>query len=376
MSPDSADESFWQSTEDWHTAGEPFRIVHQPPAGALTPGLSVAEQRLHIIQQSESPLASAKRHPLDILRQSLCREPRGHADMYGCFITPPNDAGAHFGALFWHNDGFSTACGHGTIALGYWAVLHHLVENPGDGSVDVVIDVPSGRVVARAECKARRVEHVDFVNVPSYQTGNTFSLSWSEERDGQLVPHRKTLRELGLNERLFFNFTPAYGGAAYLFMNVAQLDTFGGVPITKENHQLLIDMQRRIKAALRRRQYENVDAVYGVCFYEHVSESREAIRQRNVTVFADGQIDRSPCGSATAARLAILLAQGKVSKEKKFIHESIIGTSFEAFVDDIVPSPSAYPACIPRVRGRANLVARSEFLIDPADPVYPGFVLR
>jgi proline racemase len=94
-------------TTDYHTAGEPFRIVTDAPP---THGATVAERRWNAIDDPE----------VDGLRKLLCFEPRGHADMYGGFITPPDDDGAHFGVLFWHKDGFSTACGHGTIALGVW----------------------------------------------------------------------------------------------------------------------------------------------------------------------------------------------------------------------------------------------------------------
>lgn len=102
---------YWLATEDWNTAGEPFRIVKNLPSGHLTKDLTVSQQRLAIV---ETPA-----HPLNLLRKTLCHEPRGHADMYGAFITPPDDPGAHFGVLFWHKDGFSTACGHETIALGH-----------------------------------------------------------------------------------------------------------------------------------------------------------------------------------------------------------------------------------------------------------------
>src|SRR5688500_2031715 len=88
--------------------------------------------------------------------------------MYGGFIVPPDDQGADFGVLFWHKDGFSTACGHGTIALGVWAVDTGRVPAPYQGSVDVVVDVPSGRVTARVHRTAGRTVAVDFVNVPSY----------------------------------------------------------------------------------------------------------------------------------------------------------------------------------------------------------------
>ncbi|KAM5372458.1 hypothetical protein ACJZ2D_007496 [Fusarium nematophilum] len=131
---------FWIKTDDWHTAGEPFRIVDKLPEGHLPESSTVAQRCLDIITTPE--------HPLDLLRQSLCHEPRGHADMYCGFITPPDDAGAAFGVLFWHKDGFSTVCGHGTIALGYWAVERGFVEVSENGTVDIVVDVPSGRVVA------------------------------------------------------------------------------------------------------------------------------------------------------------------------------------------------------------------------------------
>src|SRR3954470_23448741 len=125
-------------TVDYHTAGEPFRIVAD--GGPVPDGRTVLERR-----------ATAQGSPeIDAVRQLLVREPRGHADMYGCFVVPPDDAGAQFGVLFWHKDGYSTACGHGTIALGAWAVESGRVEAPDDADeLDVTIDVPSGRVTAR-----------------------------------------------------------------------------------------------------------------------------------------------------------------------------------------------------------------------------------
>ena len=105
---------------------------------------------------------------IDRVRRMLCHEPRGHADMYGCFLVPPDDGGADLGVLFWHKDGYSTACGHGTIALGAWAVESGRVPAPADGEVDVTIDVPSGRVTARVRRREGAVESVAFRNVPSF----------------------------------------------------------------------------------------------------------------------------------------------------------------------------------------------------------------
>src|SRR4051812_49522479 len=88
--------------------------------------------------------------------------------MYGCFPVAPDDAGADLGVLFWHKDGFSTACGHGTIALGAWAVESGRVAAAPDGETDVTIDVPSGRVGARVRCAAGAVEAVTVRNAPAY----------------------------------------------------------------------------------------------------------------------------------------------------------------------------------------------------------------
>jgi proline racemase len=132
------------------------RIVAEPPVAI--PGGTVAERRARGIEDPD----------VQALRAVLCCEPRGHADMYGGFIVSPDDAGAHLGVLFWHKDGFSAACAHGTIALGVWAVDTGRVAAPETGSLDVVIDVPSGRVMARVHREDARVVAVDFVNVPSW----------------------------------------------------------------------------------------------------------------------------------------------------------------------------------------------------------------
>ena len=160
------------STTDYHTGGEPFRIVADPPVPV--PGGTVAERRVRAI---EDPEAQA-------LRAVLCSEPRGHADMYGGFLVPPDDDGADLGVLFWHKDGFSTACGHGTIALGVWAVETGRVAAPETGTADVVIDVPSGRVTARVHREDGRVIAVDFVNVAS----------WVVERDVPVTTSRGEVR--------------------------------------------------------------------------------------------------------------------------------------------------------------------------------------
>jgi len=141
------------TTVDYHTEGEPFRIV----SGGVPPlvGRSILEKRRYALEH------------LDHIRQLLVFEPRGHADMYGGFVTEPEDDGAQLGVVFFHNAGYSTACGHGTIALVTWAIEAAIVP-AGGSTVEVVVDVPSGRLVTVATMQQGRVQSVRFRNVPSF----------------------------------------------------------------------------------------------------------------------------------------------------------------------------------------------------------------
>lgn len=340
-------DTYWIETEDWHTAGEPFRIVSRLPTACETTGRTVAERRQNVMAVTD--------HPLDMLRRTLCHEPRGHADMYGGFIVPPNDQGAILGVMFFHKDGFSTACGHGTIALGCWALAHGLVESPagGEGVVDVPIDVPSGRVVAKVAVTGGKVTHVDFISVASYQIAKDVTVS---------LPSPSASVNL------------AFGGAVYATLPASSV----GLVVEKRYYDDFVRIGRQIKAELGTRGHHGDYDLYGVIFYDEVpSQAADIVRQRNVTVFADGEIDRSPCGSGTAARVAILLASGRLDTTTSLVHDSIVDTTFEARIQSVnESSPTDFPSCIPRVRGLAHLTGRHSFFIDPSDPVYPGFVFR
>jgi len=321
------------TTVDYHTAGEPFRIV----TGGVPeiPGATVLERRAN----------AARAEDAEQVRRLLCHEPRGHADMYGCFLVPPDDPGAHLGVLFWHKDGYSTACGHGTIALGVHAVREGLVTADPDGETDVVVDVPSGRVTARVRCAGGRITAVTFVNVPSYVIA----------RD---VPAAGVTVDV------------AYGGAIYACVPAKAL----GLAVEPARLGELIAHGRRIKAALaghpasRHPADDRLSGVYGVIFYDELDGGPEHARQRNVTVFADGEVDRSPCGSGTAARLALLHEEGL---RGTLVHESIVGTEFRARVAGL-----ARDGVVPEIEGMAYRTGRHAFELDPDDPIGTGFTLR
>ena len=318
---------------DYHTAGEPFRIV----TGGVAPleGASILDKRRFAAER------------LDHVRRLLVHEPRGHADMYGCFVTEPEDDGADLGVVFFHNAGYSTACGHGTIALVTWALESGLVPVTGP-ETRVVVDVPSGRLETVARVEDGVVTSVRFRNVPAYV-----------EAEGLLAE--------GLRADV------AFGGAFYA--SVAS-----PLPVEPRNLTELIALGRAVKAELEaKRQFVHPEEpelrdVYGVIFWERL-DFGPPLRQRNVTVFADGEVDRSPCGSGTSARLALLERAGELERGAELVHESVIGTTFQARVvgDATV---AGRPAVVTDVEGSAARTGTHEFVLEPRDTLGEGFVLR
>jgi proline racemase len=315
---------------DYHTGGEPFRIV---TGGApLLEGDTILDRRRFALERA------------DRVRRLLVFEPRGHADMYGCHVVPPNDDGADLGVVFFHNEGYSTACGHGTIALVTWALDDGVLERR-EGVNRVVVDVPSGRLETWATVADGRVRSVRFRNVPSFV--------WARdvEAAGRVVD-------------------VAFGGAFYATLE--ERVEAGELP-------RLIALGRELKASLEA-EHEIVHPVepelrglYGVIFWQPGSD--DPLTQRNVTVFADGEVDRSPCGSGTSARLALLDAQGGLERGATLRHLSIVGSEFAGRVvaDADVGGRSAV---VTEVEGTAYRTGRAEFTLDSDDPLGEGFLLR
>jgi proline racemase len=339
-----SDPSVEVTATDYHTAGEPFRIV---TAGVPEiPGTTVRDRRGHASQAED----------VDAIRHLLCQEPRGHADMYGCFLVPPDDDGADLGVLFWHTDGYSIACGHGTIALGTWLVETGRVKAPPDGTTDVVIDVPSGRVTARVACRDGRVEGVTFRNVPSYVLARGLTVRTSR---GEVQADI------------------SFGGAIYASMAASSV----GLAVTPAHYHELIAVGREVKHALdgtdaaHHPSDPRLSGIYGAILYDDLGRTEAGPHQRNVTIFADGEVDRSPCGSGTCARVALLADEGRLADGQTLTHDSIIGTRFLARVAGHA-SAEGRDAVVPEVDGNAYRTGEHVFVLDDRDPVGTGFVLR
>ncbi|MDA1570827.1 proline racemase family protein, partial [Bacillus cereus] len=230
---------------------------------------------------------------LDHLREVLMYEPRGHHGMYGCIITPPASAHADFGVLFMHNEGWSTMCGHGIIAVITVGIETGMFET----KQKFIIDSPAGEVIAYATYRGSEVDSVSFENVPSFVY----------KKD---VPIQIDSYE--------FQVDIAFGGAFYAvvdskefglkvdFKDLAAIQTWGG------KIKRYIESQMEVKHPLE----EGLKGIYGVIFSDE--PKGEGATLRNVTIFADGQVDRSPCGTGTSARIATLFEKGILQKGEIF----------------------------------------------------------
>ena len=335
-------------TIDAHTAGEPLRLI---VAGfPAIEGTTVLEQREFV------------RAHYDHLRRALMLEPRGHADMYGALLTPPERERSHAGVLFMHNEGFSTMCGHGVIAVGTIAVERNLIELPGetDGSVRLTLDSPAGRIDAVARTTpvtqglgpaSVRVTSVAFRNVPSFVLYPS-------------VPVRIGNREVRVDV--------AFGGAFYAIADSESV----GIPVVPERLPDLRRVGMEIKHAVERAvKVEHplepqLHGIYGTIFTGQPSDPFADLR--NVTIFADAEVDRSPCGTGTAAVMAVLSAMGILGRDQQFTHESIIGTKFRGRVVDET-TVGELPAIVPEIEGEAYITGEHTFLIDERDPLKHGF---
>ena len=275
--------------------------------------------------------------------------------MYGGFIVPPDDDGADFGVLFWHNDGFSTACGHGTIALGVWAVQSGRVAAVPDGVTPVTIDVPSGRVVAHVRQAAGVVTGVVFENVASYPVARAVAVETSRGR---------VQADIG------------FGGALYACVEASAL----GLSVTQGNYEELLAIGREIKWTLNDSTYaqhladDRLSGIYGTIIFDDLGDTTDGPHQRNVTVFADGRVDRSPCGSGTATRIALLADSGRLGFDQTLTHDSIVGTRFIGRAQSVAGG-EIEGAVIPTVEGMAYKTGEHTFILDARDPVATGFVL-
>lgn len=338
----------WNPPEDWmrietidaHTAGEPLRvIINGLPS---LPGNSMLARRRYV------------REHLDHVRTALMWEPRGHADMYGVIVTDPVTSEADMGVLFLNNEGYSSMCGHGVIGV-VTVALETGILPITDSVTTVKLDTPAGLVTAHAKVEDGNVNSVAFENVPSF------------------VYIRDELVDVpGVGP---VHYDVAFGGCFYVYCRAEELD----IKLMPSDFRRLIEVGTATKRAvmdalpIHHPSDEDLSSLYGTIIIG--PPQGKGADSRNVCVFAEGQVDRSPTGTGVSGRLALKTARGELGKGQPFVVESIIGTRFVGRVLDTTTLGS-YDAVIPEVEGSAHIVGRHQFLIDPADPLRDGFILR
>lgn len=325
---------------DAHTEGEPLRVIL---SGFPEPrGSTILERRRH-----------ARDH-LDHLRTALMWEPRGHPDMYGCIVVPPERSDSDFGVLFTHNEGYSTMCGHGVLAVARVAVEAGLVDMR-EPRTAVVMDTPAGQVTASVRVKDGAVASVSFRNVPS----------WVVALDREVaVPGLGTIR-----------YDVAFGGAFYAFVDGPSL----GLDLLPGRVEDLVTAGRAIKEAVQAEAPPahpadpDLSFLYGTIFTGPASDPGN--HSRHVCVFADGEVDRSPTGTGVSARLALLRGRDRVSPGETLTIESIIGSRFRCRIVQEVQA-HGMEAVVPEVEGRSFVTGHARYILNPRDPFRHGFLVR
>ncbi len=321
-------------TLDLHTGGEPFRILLDAPP---IPGDTMVAKRLW-----------AARHA-DGLRRLLMHEPRGHADMYGGILTEPVTEGADLGVLFLHNEGFSTMCGHGILAL-----TTALVETGALTPGTMRIDTPAGPVTATAALEGGTVPEASFDNVPS----------WAVGLDRDVCTDRGPMP-----------YDLAFGGAFYAFVPIEALGHDCDSLSAAEASALGRSLKHEIAAveSLEHPTDRSLAFLYGVIFTG--SPAEESRHSRHLCVFADGEVDRSPTGTGVSARAALLAARGELAPGTRIEIESVTGSAFGVEIVETLEVANR-TAVVPRVTGSASITGRHEFLLADDDLFPHGFFLK
>lgn len=326
---------------DMHTGGEPLRIITSGYPDL--PKGTILEKRSFV------------RDTLDHLRQILMFEPRGHFDMYGALLVEPDLPGADLAVLFMHNEGYSTMCGHAIVALGRYAVDQGLVQPEGNRAI-VNIECPCGMVRAEVTIRDGKATDVSFESVPSFLFA----------RDQKLT----------LKNRGEISFDIAYGGAFYALADCRQFGLeFGRDPVAAFV-ETADQMTRAAQAAipLSHPDADDLAFLYGAILTDG-SDAFSDQPTRNICVFADRQVDRSPTGSGVTARLAAMHARDQIAIGQVRTFESIIGSRFTGSVGSETQCGS-HPAITAKVSGRAFYSGTAEFIVEDDDPLAAGFLVR
>ncbi|RSK55658.1 proline racemase family protein [Bacillus canaveralius] len=323
-------------TIDSHTVGEPTRII---TGGAPRILGSTMMEKKHYLESK-----------MDWLRKLLMTEPRGHRDMFGAIITDPCSEGCDVGVIFMDNNGYLNMCGHGTIGTVTTALNIGMIEPKRY----IKVDTPAGIVDCEVEFINDKASKVTFTNIPAF-----------------VFEEKVKVNVEGLGNILV---DVVFGGSIFGIVDAEEL----GLKLVSEEQQHLISLGNKIKKAINEQskfQHPLKPEINSIDLIEFSLKSeKQNIDYRNTVIFGNGQIDRSPCGTGTCAKMALLFKQGKLQVGEEFIHESIIDSKFVGRIISL-SKVGNFQAVIPQITGSAWVTGMHQFIIDSEDPFYEGFLL-
>ena len=327
-------------TIDSHTAGESTRVV----VGGIPKiaGKSMPEKKEWLEEH------------MDYLRTALMLEPRGHNDMFGAILTEPTLEDADYGIIFMDGGGYLNMCGHGTIGAMTVAVETGIVEVT-EPITKVVQEAPAGIIRGEVLVENSKAKTVSFQNVPSFL--------YKRDQELELPGYGK------------IKFEISFGGSFFAIVKAEQV----GLSIIPENAEKLKELGIILRELINKEipvQHPSLPHIHTVDLVEWWSETEtKGATLRNCVVFGQGQVDRSPCGTGTSAKMATLFAKGELKIGEEFYYESILGTIFKGEILGTT-KVGEYEAVIPRISGSAYITAFNHFVIEEEDPVKYGFVLK
>ena len=319
--------------------GEPTRVI----TGGIPnlKGSTMAEKKEYLVNE------------MDYIRTALMHEPRGHRDMFGAIVTQPCNTDADFGVIFMDGGGYLNMCGHGSIGTVTAAIETGMID--ADAHLrEVVMDTPVGLVRAKALVHDNKVSEVSIENVPSflYKGGAVVDVA----DIGQLTI------DIAFGGSFFALVKAAYLGLEIVPKNVAELTEAGLKIRSAVNEQIKIQhpLLKHITTC-------DLVEIYGAPTHPDAD-------LKNVVIFGKGQVDRSPCGTGTCAKLAALHAKGRIKEGELFVYESILGTLFKGRIVG-TEKVADFDAIVPEITGSAYITGFNTLVTDERDPVKHGFVL-
>lgn len=324
---------------DSHTMGEPTRVIYD--GFPELPGDTMMEKKTFLTEH------------YDYLRSALMLEPRGHRDMFGAVLMAPARKEADFGVIFMDTGGYLNMCGHGSMGVAT-VIVETGMKAVTEPYTHVVLDTPAGLVRTVVHVVDGRAKEVSILNVPSFL---------------YLERQRINLPQWGE-----IQFDISFGGSFFALVDADRI----GLTLDPENVGRIEALGMEILGEINRtipvkHPYLDVHTVDLVEFYGKIPSKQADMR--NCVVFGDGQIDRSPCGTGTSAKLAALCARGELKLGEEFVYESITGSRFRG-VAERETEVGGYKAIVPRITGSAYLTGISQWILNEEDPLVNGFLLR